>query len=299
MRAAATVVLCAVLHAAAYGQAPNDQSLPDIATLMHEVEVNQRKAESIEKQYIYHSVTTEQRLDSHGHVKETSGIEADNFWLESVPVRRVVKRNDNPLSPGELAKQDRKNDDIAAKARDRRTKADTEGKASDPRGQDEVTVSRLLQLGVFTNERRVQLNGRDTIAVDFSGDPKAKTRSQLEGMIHDLAGTAWIDEQDHMLARVEGHFADTFKVGAGLVANVRKGTHFTLQLAKINDEVWLPAAIDAEGAARVLLFWNFDGRLHVNYSDYRKFHTTSTVLPAGAVDVPGDGPSATAPDLNH
>ena len=180
------------------------------------------------------------------------------------------------------------------KARERRATADSSGKPTGPRGEDLITVSRLLELGAFTNPRRVQINGRDTIAVDFAGDAKAKTRDRMEEVIRDMAGTVWIDERDRMLVRVEGHFIDTFKVGGGLVANIRKGTHFTMQLTKINGEVWLPAAIDAEGAARVLLFWNFDGRLHVSYSDYRKFRATSTVLPVSQTQPASQSPAAQA-----
>ena len=128
------------------------------------------------------------------------------------------------------------------------------------------------------------LDGRDTIAVDYAGDPKARTRNRAEEVIRDMVGTAWIDEQDHMLVRVEGGFVNSFKVGAGLFVNIRQGTHFTAQWTKINDEVWLPAQIDAEGAARVLLFWNFNGRLHASNSDYRKFRANSTVLPVAAPD---------------
>ncbi len=89
------------------------------------------------------------------------------------------------------------------------------GKESSPRGDDEITVSRLLELGSFTNARRVQMNGRDTIAVDFAGDPKAKTRNRLEDVIRDLVGTAWVDEQDKVLVKVQGHFLNNFKIGGG------------------------------------------------------------------------------------
>jgi len=293
---AITILLAALLVPSTVpAQAAPDRPLPDIPALMRDVETNQRNAEAVEKDYIYHSVTTEQQLDSHGGVKKTQTVEADSFWLDGVPVRRVVKRDGKPLNADELATEDKKIHEAAAKARDRRAEADSSGKETDPRGEDEVTVSRLLELGAFTNPRRVQINGRDTIAVDFTGDPKAKTRNRLEGIIHDLAGTAWIDEQDHVLVRVEGHFVDTFKVGGGLVANIRKGTRFSAQMAKINDEVWLPASIDGEGSARVLLFWNFDGRLHASYSDYRKFHTTSTVLPAPATTSQPATPDAPRP----
>ena len=259
--------------------ATEDKPIPDIIPMMRDVESNERKAETVEKDYLYHSVVTEQKVDGHGQVKKTEVTEYDHYWVNGVPVSRMVKKDGKALSAEEIAKEDERIDKESAKAHERRDKADAQGKDTDSRGEEEITVSRLLELGSFTNPRRVQLSGRDTIAVDFSGDPKAKTRNRAEEVIRDMVGTAWIDEQDHVLARVEGHFVNAFKVAGGLVVNVQKGTRFTWEQTKVNDEVWLPAHIEGQGAARVLLFFNFNGSLRAVESDYRKFRTSSTILP--------------------
>lgn len=257
----------------------SERPLPDIVAVMHDVEINQRKAEAIEKNYLYHSVETAQELDGHGRVKKTTVTEADHYFVNGIRVRRLVKKDGKALSPEEIGREDQRIEKEAAKAREKRDKADAAGKPTDSRGDEEITVSRLIELGAFTNARRVQLHGRDTIAVDYVGDPKAKTHNRAEDAIRNLRGTAWIDERDRMLVRVEGQFVNAFKVGAGLVVNIRKGTHFTMEQTKVNDEVWLPANISAEGAARVLLFFNFNGNIQAVESDYRKFRATSTVLP--------------------
>jgi hypothetical protein len=93
-----------------------------------------------------------------------------------------------------------------------------------------------------------------------------------------LVGTVWIDEHDHTLARSEGHFVADYKIGGGLVADIRKGSRFEAQFAKINGEVWLPTQIHAEGKVRILLFAGFNGTLQVATSDYRKFRSTSTIV---------------------
>jgi hypothetical protein len=168
---------------------------------------------------------------------------------------------------------------MSAKAREKRAKEDAQGKQTNSRGDEEITASRLLELGAFTNPRRVQLNGRNTIAVDYAGDPKAKTRNRSEDVIKDLVGTAWIDERDHVLARVDGHFVNAFKIGAGLIVNVQKDTRFSMVQTKVNDEVWLPARLEGQGAIRAILFFSFNGSGQIVNSDYRKFRTTSTILP--------------------
>ena len=256
-----------------------DRPLPDVVAMMRSVELNQRKAEGVKKDYIFRSVTTENEVDSSGRVKKSTVTEADHYWSNGVPVMRVVRKNGKDLSPDEMAKENKRIEKEAAKAHERRERADAQGKETSPRGDDEITVSRLIELGAFTNPRRVQLNGRDTIAVDFTGDPKAKTRNRAEEVIRDIAGTAWIDERDHVLTRAEGHFVSAFKVGGGLLVNVRKDTRFAMQQTKVNDEVWLPAVFEGQGGARALLFMSFNGDVRMVCSDYRKFRATSTILP--------------------
>jgi len=267
-----------------------ERALPDVPKLMRDVEVNQKIAEAIEKNYLYRSVQTEEEMDGHGRAKKTETREYDVFWVNGVPVHRMTKKNGKDLSAEEQKKEREKIDKEVAKATAMRAKADAKGKETDPRGNEMVTVSRLLELGSFTNARRVQLNGRDTIAVDFAGDPKAKTRNRMEDVIRDLAGTAWVDETDRMLVKAQGHFLNTFKIGGGLVANIQKGTNFTMEQRKVNDEVWLPAMVEGHGAARVLLFFSFNGSVKAVESDYRKFKATSTVLPGLSTVQPGVEP---------
>jgi hypothetical protein len=267
-----------------------ERPLPDIPALMHSVEANQRASEAIEKDYMYRSVQTHEETDGHGGVKESETMEYDVFWVNGVPVHRLTKKNGKELSADEQKKESEKIDKAVAKAKARRAKADEKGTETDPRGNEVVTVSRLLELGSFTNPRRVQLNGRDTIAVDFAGDPKAKTRNRFEDVIRDMAGTAWVDEQDRMLVKAEGHFVDNFKVGGGMLVNIKKGTNFSMEQRKVNNEVWLPAMVEGKGAARALLFFSFNGRFRAVESDYRKFKATSTILPGMSTVEPEPDP---------
>jgi len=87
------------------GAKVEDRPLPDIPTLMHAVETNQRESEKIEKDYLYKSVQTAQESDGHGGVKKTETTEYDVFWVEGVPVRRMTKKNGKDLSAEEQKKE--------------------------------------------------------------------------------------------------------------------------------------------------------------------------------------------------
>ncbi len=256
-----------------------DEPLPDIVTLMREVEAHQKATEALEQNYIFHSLALEQTLDSHGNLKKTQTEDSEIFFVAGTRIRRMLKKDGKDLTPDEQAKESRRIDKEIAKAKEEQAN----GKSKNNE-RDQVTVSRFLILGSFSNARRVQLSGRDTIAVDYTGNPKARTENRFEGAIREMEGTLWVDEQDRSLRKLEGHFLHDFKVGGGLLADVKQGTSFGAEWTKVNGEVWLPASFMGRGDLRVLLFVTLHGSLHVTVSNYRKFKATSTILPATTVN---------------
>jgi hypothetical protein len=256
-----------------------NRPLPDIPSLMHEVEAHLKAGDEIRKDYIYHAVEIRQETDNNGVAKKRTVNEYDVFWVNGVPVQKLTKKDGRELTQDEQKKENERLDKDIAKARERKDKADAKGKETGPRGDDMISASRILELGSFNNPRRVKLDGRDTIVVDYAGNPKAKTRNRFEDVVRDLVGTVWIDEQDKVIRKTEGHFLNAFKVGGGLVANIRKDSSFGMEQTKVNGEVWLPARLEGRGEFRFLLLVSFDGRVQINMSDYRKFKATSTVLP--------------------
>jgi hypothetical protein len=260
-------------------RAEERRPMPDVVALMHEVEERQRAAEMKEKDYIYREAERVETLDGRGGVKKTETREYDVFWLNGVVVQKRVKEDGKELSAEEQKKESERIDKAATKARERKAKADAKGQVTDANGPEEITVSRMLELGSFTNARREMVNGRATILVDFAGDPKAKTRNPAESAIHEMGGTVWVDEQDRAIQHLEGRFLNNFKIGGGLLVNVKKDTSFTLTQVKVNDEVWLPSEGGIDGQARMLLLFSVNGRFRVRDSDYRKFKATSTILP--------------------
>ncbi len=245
---------------------------------MRSVEAQQRAAEARQQDYIYHSRQTLTELDRSGKPKKAELREYNDFWLQGVPVRKMIAKDGKELDAGELRKEDDRIDREVRQAKERRMKNDSQGKQTDPRGDEEVTVSRILELGSFSNARRVAIDGRSTIAVDYTGDPGAKTRNRAEAVFRDLTGTLWVDETDHELVKVQGRFARSFKIGGGLLADIHEGTTIGLVQRKINNEAWLPTEIDANGTAR-FLFFSVHGAVHIANSDFRRFQATSTILP--------------------
>ncbi|MEO6924981.1 MAG: hypothetical protein ABI142_14230 [Bryocella sp.] len=115
--------------------------------------------------------------------------------------------------------------------------------------------------------------------LDYQGNPQAKTRTRLETIFRDIVGTIWVDEHDRIIVKLQGHFMRDFKVGAGLLADVKQGSSFQATFRKVNNEAWLLDEMGGKGRVRVLLFVNFNGSYSLTASDYRKFRTTTTLIP--------------------
>ena len=285
--------------------APQDataaQPLPPIHELLLDVERNEKTAEAARKDYTYHVHLEEQNLDRMGNIKKTTITDSESLTIDGVLVDRVVARNGKPLTPDEAEEESQRIDKEIARAKARREKREDKGQETDSRGDVILPASRILELGAFSNPRRADLDGRPTIVVDYAGDPNARTRNEFEGIVRDLVGTAWIDEQDRVLVRGEGHFLNDFKIGGGLVLNIHKGLSFDFRATRINGEVWLPAIVDGQGSARILLVDSVKGRFRLVTSDYRKFRATSTIVSTnGAIGpegqpVPNKTPEQSAP----
>ncbi len=265
----------------------SERPLPDINALFKQVDAQQKAARKAIREYIYRSVYSEQDLDSHGAVKKTTSEEREFFWVKGVFISRLLARDGKPISGDELKKQNERIDQRIAEAKQRDAEK-AAGQQPKKKGNTySLTYDLLQRLGTFSNPRRVQLHGRDTIAIDYAGNPQAKTHNILEEIVRDVDGTLWFDEQDHALARAEGHFVNDFKIAGGLLADVHKGATFYQEWTKVNGEVWLPASAGGRGSARVALFFNHYGVVEEHVSDYRKYRASSTILP-GVAEAPGD-----------
>ncbi len=269
---------------------PSTQPLPPTTQLLLDVERNQKASEAANRDYTYHVHTEQQQLDHNGQIKKTETTDAESLTIDGIRVDRLVARNGKPLTDKEAQKESDRIDKEVAKAKERREKLASEGKATDLNGDDILTVSRILELGTFSNPRRIDLNGRPTIVLDYAGNPNAKTRNETEKVFRDLVGTAWVDEQDRVLVRGQGHFLHDFKVGGGLVLNIHQGFNFDFTANHITANIWLPATIEAQGSARLLLFDGINGRFHLAASNYKRFHTNSTIIDSDRVIGPDGKP---------
>jgi hypothetical protein len=239
--------------------------MPEPATLAKEIEAHQRRMDELRENYTFHEISLTDELDPNGAVKGIDSEERDVFFVNGYRIARLMKKNGKELSEG-----DRKGEqDRITRLIEKDMKAPA-GHSFNRRGEN-VGVSQILPLMKISNPRRVSLNDRSTLAFDFVGDPRAKARGIAENAARKITGTVWIDETDREVARLEARFDDNFRIGAGFLLNIQRGTSLIFEQSRIGEELWMPAVSEIHLAARELLVKGVRRNIHIKDSDFRRF----------------------------
>jgi len=259
---------------------PDTRPLPDIPTLLLDIRKNQGAIEDLRKLYTCHLSEEEDKTDSDGNVKSRTVKDYDVFYIGEEEVLHLLAKDGKPLEGGEKEKEDdrfnKKYDELEKKQAELAADPKKQAKKEE---QDEAQLSDFLRAETFTNPRRVMFRGQEVIAFDFAGNPDYKPKKEIDRIIQKLVGVMWVDEQAREIARLEAHFAESAKVGAGLLASVHKGSNFVFEQEKINNEVWLPSYAEVHFSARIV-FVNLKQNFIDHYSDYKKFRVGATLGPA-------------------
>jgi hypothetical protein len=248
----------------AQAQQPAAPPLPAIPQLMHEVEQHQKALEKVLENYTYSSVLTTQEIDANGQIKKTETKEREVFFVHGRQIGRLVKKDGKPLDDSEQQKEAER----VTKQVEKAEKPEPEK----PKEDQDLNVSRILEIIDVRNPRRESYRGRPTILFDVMGRKDAKTHNLGEEAFKKFQGTVWIDEADRQLAHIDVTFRDNFHVAGGMVLNIEKGSRFSFDQAPVNGEIWLPNA--TEGTVQVRLFMVKNMRQRFTERDYgfKRFH---------------------------
>lgn len=258
----------------------SNEPLPDIAKLLGELQTNQDEIEDILENYSYTQKIIKREISDKGRLRETESETYQLSFYKGYRIQRLTEKNGKPLTAQQQKDEDKEVQKRVAEiekqiAKDE-AKAVKQSAAGTPSEESpRISIAEVLRASNLINPRRERLKGRDVIVFDFEPNPNfdfnnAKSFLKFFGK---TAGVMWIDEKDKQVARIEAVLADSYKVGGGLLAKLRQGASFTLEQERVNDEIWLPSAVDINMSVRVLLFKNIAVNQVIKSYNYRKFNT--------------------------
>lgn len=250
--------------------------LPEIASLLKDVQTNQDKVEEILDTYSYVQKRITRELGKDGTLREKESETSQLSFYKGYRISRLIEKNGKPLSAKDQADEDKKAGERVEEIEKEITKRETETRKGPPSGDDRrISIGEMLRASTLLNPRRERFRDRNVIVFDFEPNPSFdyKNAKSMLKFFGKTAGAIWIDENDKQVARIEAFLADSFNIGGGVLAKLKKGASFTIEQERINDEIWLPSVADINLSVRVLLVKGIDVNQVIRSYDYRKFST--------------------------
>jgi hypothetical protein len=255
----------------------------DVGELLIEVSLNQNQLEKRFTEYSFLQKETAREISSKGEVqKETIKVFEVFPLVNREPVMKLISENGIPLA-GERAgrEQKRVEEEFAKAERDKekdeqrmqKNRAQRERKkaAKGKEGDDDVDISVFLRVCEFVSPRRERFRDREAVVFDFRPRPGFKSSNRQEDLISKLVGVVWIDPADKQVMRLEARLAEGFKMGGGLLVNLRPGAAFVMEQTRMVEGLWLPRLAQINASVRVLVFGGGDFNKTIEWSDYKHF----------------------------
>jgi hypothetical protein len=246
--------------------------------LRRATELDQRNTE-ISRNYTFLERQEKRDLDSGGKLKKTESATVDVTLLEGSPYRRLVARDDKPLSPADQRKEEEKlQKSIADRRREtpeqrQRRLADWEHK----RQRRREPLKELPDAFTFKLAGEEALNGAVAYVIEGTPKPGYCPKSASTAFFPKVKLRLWIDKQDYQWVKVDLESLDTITFG-GFLIRLARGSHVTIENARVNNEVWLPKRADIKGSVRIALVKVMRGEIVYTFSDYKKFQADSRVV---------------------
>ena len=263
---------------------PRGPDALDVVSLLHEVSRNQDELEKRFTEYSFVQKETSREITSKGEVKKETTKVFEVFPIPNrAPVMKLISENGVPLSgeratkeqkriEEEFLKAERDKDKDAQRVQKYRAERERKRAARAKEGEDDdVDISQFLKVHEFVSPRRERFRDREAVVFDFRVRPGFKSSNRQENLISKLIGVVWIDPADKQVMRLEAKLAEGFKMGGGLLVNLRPGAAFVMEQTRVAEGLWLPRTAQINLSVKVLLFGGGDYNQTFEWSDYKHF----------------------------
>lgn len=251
--------------------------LPDIRALLSQLQENEDKVEKLLDTYSFAQKSMKRELSKDGILHDVSSETTQLSFYKGYRITRLIEKNGKPLNEKEQRNADKDAEKRVEEIERTIVKKEKNEKAGDPpdREGQSVSIAEVLRASNLINPRRESFRNRDVIVFDFEPNPNfdLKNAKSILKFLGKTAGVMWIDEKDKQVVRLEAFLADSFNIGGGVLAKLRKGAWFVVEQERVNDEIWLPSMAEVNLSVRVLLVKGIDVNQKIKSYDYRKFST--------------------------
>jgi len=254
-----------------------EKPLPDVNTFPGKVKhkmLEGRAEKNPLEGHSYHKKVSEEQLNRDGHVKgrEVKEYEVYHFGRDET-YNRLVARNGAPVPAGELKKQDSEFEGKHRRLQTRTSlsRGERDAKDAEWRRERRQQIEETFAAFNFKMLGRTTLDGRPALMIQFTPRPEARLQSRLgKAVMKKIAGTVWIEENEHEPMQIHIEATDTITVGGGMLAKADRGTRLVYRWRRGRDGQWRPDRSETQVRAKVLMVKGYHLRRVEEYWGYER-----------------------------
>jgi hypothetical protein len=260
------------------GNLSQEQMRQLVRVVTENYRVNYKK----ERDYTYIDHEVENKLDGEDGIKSTDSTTYEIMELYGEQVRRLIAKDDKPLSGKDAAKEEERINKITDERKNEsgEKRAKRQAEEEKQREKNREFVREVADAYDFRLVGSETLNGRDTWVI--AGEPRPGFQAHLKEaqILPKYHGRLWIDKKEMQLAKMDVEALDTVSFG-WVLARIHKGTRLVFEQARVNEEVWLPRQVSFKFDARIALFKSYHEEWEDTFRDYKKFRATAKIVGVG------------------
>lgn len=245
------------------------------------IELDRHNSE-LERNYTYVQREESRELDGADKAKRVTIRTMDVTMMEGSPYRRLVARNDQPISADEQ-KQEEAKLRFNLEERRKETPEQRQRRIAEWNRREEKRREPLREVPDaydFKPAGDEAIDGVACYTIEATPKPGYKPKSTTAAVLTVLAGRIWISKKDYGWVKTEMVARDTLTLG-GFFLRLAKGSRIVIEQTPVGDGVWLPKFAEVKFSARLMLVKSLRQDLLFHFSDYRQLQADAAVIATG------------------
>lgn len=212
------------------------------------------------------------RLGPDGRMQSQDVSLSKIITFDGVPFEQLMEHNGRPPSPEEKRKQDAQLEKLK-----RETPAERAARLRKEKQEIAALTHDVLEAFDYRLIGTEPVNGRPAYVLQATPRSIYHAENKYGKLMSKVEGKIWVDREDMVWVKVEGHVNQPFSMGLFL-ARVLHGTSIMMEQTRVSDGIWLPRQIEVRASAKILFVKTLLIDRILSYSGFRP--ATATVASA-------------------